>query len=163
MSFPVHFISWGSGQNALYAYLSMPFIAVFGLDVFSVRIVNLIFSLITVVAVYFMIKTFKNKKTAFIAMALTAASPWNIMLARWGLESNLFPAFFVLSLWALLLSTKKAHFVYLAAVLMALSLYSYGAAYLVISIFGFICFFYFLFARLVKARYGVLYFKYSQI
>ncbi|WP_410513409.1 hypothetical protein PaeBR_02820 [Paenibacillus sp. BR2-3] len=27
---PVHLISWGSGQNALYAYLSMPFILLFG-------------------------------------------------------------------------------------------------------------------------------------
>lgn len=28
---PIHLIAWGSGQNALYAYLSMPFIWLFGL------------------------------------------------------------------------------------------------------------------------------------
>ena len=29
VSFPVLFVSWGSGQNALMAYLAMPFIALF--------------------------------------------------------------------------------------------------------------------------------------
>ena len=35
---PVHLIAWGSGQNALYSYLSMPFLAVFGLDVWAFRL-----------------------------------------------------------------------------------------------------------------------------
>ena len=56
-------MAWGSGQNALYAYLSMPFIALFGLNVFSVRAVNLIFSLLTVIAVYSTLKQAVNKKT----------------------------------------------------------------------------------------------------
>ena len=60
---PVHLMAWGSGQNALYAYLSMPFIALFGLNVFSVRAVNLIFSLLTVIAVYSTLKQAVNKKT----------------------------------------------------------------------------------------------------
>lgn len=55
VSYPVHLVAWGSGQNALYAYLSMPFIALFGLNVFSVRIVNLLFSLLTIIAVFFII------------------------------------------------------------------------------------------------------------
>ena len=95
---PVQLVAWGSGQNVLYAYLSMPFIALFGLNVFSVRIVNLLFSLVTVVAVYFVVRRWKGIKTGFIAMALVAAAPWNIMLARWGLESNLFPAMFTLAI-----------------------------------------------------------------
>src|SRR5512138_1804117 len=32
---PVHLVSWGSGQNALYAYLAMPFVA-FGLTPLTV-------------------------------------------------------------------------------------------------------------------------------
>ena len=46
-------------------------------------------------------------------MTLTAAAPWNIMLARWGLESNLFPALFMLSVWALVKSTRNRRFVLL--------------------------------------------------
>lgn len=133
---PVHLMAWGSGQNALYAYLSMPFIGLFGLNVVTVRAVNLIFSLLTVVAVYSTLKQAVNKRTAFIGMALTAAVPWNIMLARWGLESNLFPALLMLSIWALLRATKNKKFFYVAAVILSLSLYSYGSAYLVITLFA---------------------------
>ena len=137
---PVHLMAWGSGQNALYAYLSMPFIGLFGLNVVSVRAVNLIFSVLTVIAVYSTLKLAVNKRTAFIGMALTAAVPWNIMLARWGLESNLFPALLMLSIWALLRATKNSKFLYVAAAIMSLSLYSYGSAYLVVTLFALACF-----------------------
>ena len=35
---PVHFVTWGSGQSALYAYLAMPFIKFLGLNVLAVRL-----------------------------------------------------------------------------------------------------------------------------
>lgn len=53
---PVHLIAWGSGQNALYAYLSMPFIAVMGLTVASVRMVNLLFGLASVALVFLILR-----------------------------------------------------------------------------------------------------------
>lgn len=56
VSMPVHLIAWGSGQNAMYAYLSMPFIAIFGLTALSVRAVNLIAGIGTVASVYFICK-----------------------------------------------------------------------------------------------------------
>jgi len=138
-SFPVHFIAWGSGQNALYAYLSMPFVALFGLNVFSTRIVNLIFSVLSIIAVYSMIKKQLGFKTGIIAMTLVSVSPWNIMLSRWGLESNLFPSMFIISIWALSSALYNRKFLYLAAFLFALTMYSYGASYLVITLFIFLC------------------------
>ena len=133
-SFPVHLIAWGSGQNALYAYLSMPFIAIFGLNVFSVRCVNLIFSILSMFAVYSVFRRTYDKQAGLLAMALTAIAPWNIMLGRWGLESNLFPSLLVLCLWAVERSFEKPRFLYLAAFLFAITMYSYGAAYLVITV-----------------------------
>ncbi len=35
---PVLFVSWGSGQNVLYSYLSIPFIALLGLNEVSLRL-----------------------------------------------------------------------------------------------------------------------------
>ncbi|MBR3629925.1 MAG: glycosyltransferase family 39 protein [Oscillospiraceae bacterium] len=133
-SFPVHFIAWGSGQNALYAYFSMPFVAIMGLNVVSVRMVNLIFSLLSILAVHSVFRRHYDEKMALIAMALTAISPWNIMLSRWSLESNLFPSMLILSLWAISKSLTNRRFLYLAAVLLALSMYAYGAAYLVVPV-----------------------------
>lgn len=152
LSVPVHFIAWGSGQNALYAYLSMPFIALFGLNVVTTRIVNLIFSLVSVAVIYFLISKFKGRKTAFIAMALTAAAPWNIMLARWGLESNLFPAMFLLSIWTLTLALEKRKFLYLSAFLFAMTMYSYGSSYLVITLFAVAAYIFFIVKKLIPIK-----------
>ena len=38
VSYPIHFIAWGSGQNAPYAYLLIPFIALFGLSPTVIRL-----------------------------------------------------------------------------------------------------------------------------
>ncbi len=144
MSWPVHFIAWGSGQNALYAYLSLPFIKVFGLHVFSIRLVNLLCGILSIVAVYSMVNKAYGYKTAVIAMTLAAIAPWHIMLSRWALESNLFPAMFLFALWALMKAQEKRYFYYIAALLLGLSLYVYGSAYLVITLFAVVVMCYFL-------------------
>lgn len=132
---PVHMVSWGSGQNALYAYFSMPFIRLFDLNIFSVRCVNLIFGLFTIIAVFFIVKKFKSYNTALLAMTLVAFSPWHMMMSRWGLESNLLPAMIILGIWVLFESISKNILLIPAAFLFGLSLYAYGAAYVVITLF----------------------------
>lgn len=132
---PVHLIAWGSGQNALYAYLSMPFIALMGLNTASVRMVNLLFGLLSIPLVYLILRRTAGTRPALIGMALTAISPWHIMLSRWGLESNLFPGLFLLSFYVLLAGLDRPGLLPAAAGLAALCLYSYGSAYLVVPLF----------------------------
>ena len=135
MSFPIHLVSWGSGQNALYAYLSMPFIAIFGLCSFSVRIVNFIAVIGSIAAIYHICRDLFDKKVGLIAMALTAISPWSIMISVWGLESNLFPSLFVFGLFFLVKAFKKPYKICLSAAIFSLCLYSYGSAYVVVPVF----------------------------
>lgn len=132
---PVNLISWGSGQNALFAYLLMPLISVFGLNIFSVRLVNFIFGVLSVVLSYFIVKPFLGKKFALSAMGMLAVSPWHIMLCRWGLESNLFPLVFTIGVFLLVKGFKNKRYLPFAAAVFALSLYSYGAAYVVVPLF----------------------------
>lgn len=135
ISLPVHLIAWGSGQNAMYAYLSMPFIAIFGLTAFSVRIVNFLAAIGTVAAIYFLCKDLFSKRVALIAMTLTAIAPWHIMLSTWGLESNLLPAMFIFALLLLVKSFKKPWLICLSAAVFSLCLYTYGSAYVAVPIF----------------------------
>lgn len=135
VSMPVHLIAWGSGQNAMYAYLSMPFIAIFGLTALSVRAVNLIAGIGTVASVYFICKDLFGRRTAFCAMALTAVAPWHIMLSTWGLESNLLPAMFVFALLLLVKSFKHAWLICPSAAVFSFCLYTYGSAYVAVPIF----------------------------
>ena len=52
ISVPVHFIAWGSGQNALYANLAIPFIALLGLNEFSLRLPMALIGCLAIVAFY---------------------------------------------------------------------------------------------------------------
>lgn len=132
---PVHLIAWGSGQNALYAYLSIPFIALFGLNVVSVRMVNLLFGLLSVVLTFLILNRLTSRRCAYVGMALAAMTPWGVMASRWGLESNLFPPLFLLAFYILLLGLERRKLLPVATALFALSLYSYGAAYVVVPLF----------------------------
>jgi len=135
-AYPIHLVSWGSGQNALYAYLSIPFIKLFGLNVFSVRIVNALFSCLSLVIFYLLFKLISDKKKAIVALALLTICPWSIMSARWGLECNIFPTLFLLGVFFLLKGTQTNQIFFpVSAFIFAISLYSYGTSYLIIPLF----------------------------
>lgn len=135
-SIPIHFTSWGSGQNALYAYLSLPFVKFFGLNTFSIRIVNSIFSFISLVLFFLIFKKKFEKKIALFALALLVITPWSIMSARWGLESNIFPTIFLLGVYFLILGYQSKQYFYLLSFsTFAISLYAYGTSYLVVPLF----------------------------
>ncbi len=132
---PVHLVSWGSGQNALYAYLSMPFIRIFGLNVFSVRSLNALMGCLSLFLFYDLMKNLTDRDTGIVALFLLAISPWHIMMSRWGLESNIFPAFLLLGIWLLVRSLQREFFLLLAFFVFALSLYAYGTAYFFVPLF----------------------------
>jgi hypothetical protein len=135
VSLPVNFISWGSGQNALYGYLLMPFIAVGGLTTLTVRLPMLLTGILTLPLVFFVAKRTLNIEFALLAMFLLAICPWHILLSRWGLESNILPFTFLLSYACLLKSTTKNYWFILSCFFSALSLYAYGPAYAAVPIF----------------------------
>lgn len=133
---PIHLIAWGSGQNALYAYLSMPFIWLFGLNELSVRAVNITFGLIGMFLFYWMAKRLFGRKEAGAAAALLiAVCPWHIMMSRWALESNLFPSLVLLAVFFLFKSIRKPRWFTAFSATIALSLYAYGTAYFFVPVF----------------------------
>ena len=134
---PIHLIAWGSGQNALYAYLSMPFILLFGLTPMSVRAVSLIMGLLGMLVFYLISRQLFTSKTAgIVAMFFIAINPWHIMMSRWALESNLFPTLILLSVYMLLKSFQTPKWSYGFTAMLALSLYAYGTAYFFVPIFA---------------------------
>ena len=132
---PVMLISWGSGMNALAAYIMMPFIKIFGLNVYSVRLVNLLFGILSLFIFFLVVKKIFNKEAAVVSTFLLAICPWHIMISRWALESNLFPSFFLLGVYFMLLSLEKKIYLPLSFSLFALSLYTYGTAYFIVPLF----------------------------
>ena len=84
---PIQFISCGSGQSALYGYLAIPFIYLWGLTQTTLRLPNLIAGLLTLPLVFLAGRKILNTRFGLISMFLVAISPWSIMSSRWGLEA----------------------------------------------------------------------------
>jgi 4-amino-4-deoxy-L-arabinose transferase-like glycosyltransferase len=132
---PVYFPAWGSGQNVLYSYLTIPWISLLGLNEVSVRIVSLLFGILTLPLLYVTAKRLYGRSVALVSTWLLAILPWHVMLSRWGLESNLLPFLLLLGSYTVtqwLLSRSSALLSPLALVPWALALYAYGTAYIIV-------------------------------
>ncbi len=132
---PVYSVAWGSGHAGLYIGLSKPLIAIFGLSVFSVRLLNVLFGCIGLFAFYGICKKLKGKEFALLGLFFFVINPWHIMMSRWGLECNLFPNVFLIGFYFLMCGREKFYCYYIASFFFALSLYAYGTSYMFIPVF----------------------------
>lgn len=131
LPWPSYFPAWGSGQNALLTYLSIPFVAIFGPSVFVVRGIVLASALATLPLVYVSARMAFGRATALVALFFTVICPWHIMMSRWGLESNLLPFFWIGTMVCLQLGFRNPDvgvWRILAPILAVLSLYAYSVA-----------------------------------
>ncbi len=125
-TFPVYLTAWGSGMNVLNSLLMIPFIAIFGLKTWVIRLPQVIVACLTLWVLYLIIKEIIDEKAALVSLFLLAIAPWHIMLARWGLESNLAPGFLLFGLYFFIRGLKQAKFFILSALMYGLSLYCYA-------------------------------------
>lgn len=152
-SFPIHFISWGSGQNVLYAYILIPFIKILGLTTFSVRLPMLIISCLSLIIAYYLFKEiFKDK--IMIPVLLFTIIPWHFMKSRWALESNIFPDMILFSIYLLTKfhNTKNKKYLYINTIILGISLYSYGTSYVFVPIYFILNYAYLLYKKLISTK-----------
>lgn len=135
-SFPVHFIAWGSGQNALYGYLMIPFIQIFGLTNLAIRLPMALVGCISLLVFYYFMKSAFGNKKAFIFTLIFAIFPWHLMKSRWGLESNLFPDLILWAVYAMYygIVNKRNWCIWISSIIFGLSTYSYGTSYFFVPI-----------------------------
>src|SRR5258708_6561137 len=97
----VAFESYGDYKPALYFYLIVPSIAVFGLNEFAVRLPAMIAGVFIVVGVGLIVKEISGNETKkglvlqLIAMGVAAISPWAVMFSRAAWEANVATCFIV--------------------------------------------------------------------
>lgn len=124
--FPVVLQSFDDYKPALYTYLTIPPIAVFGLNVFATRLPSAIFGIMTVLAVYFLVKElFDDDYLALLSALLLAISPWHLQFSRTAFETNVGLAFNVFTALFFIKGLKKPWLLSLAALCSALSIYAY--------------------------------------
>lgn len=133
---PVLLTSWGSGQNILYSWLDMPFIAVLGLNLLSLRLPAALLG-VAAAAVFWRLARFcRGVSCGLAALLLITVNPWHIMACRWALESNIMPFFLLAGVFctAKALHTKPAWLIG-SGVCFALCLYAYGTSFFFLLLF----------------------------
>ena len=135
--FPIVMRSFDDYKPALYSYLAIPTVAFFGLNVFAVRSVSAFFGVLTILAVYFLLrelfgeKNLKREIKGFVidvpllSSFLLAISPWHIQFSRIAFESNVGLAFNVFTALFFLKGLKRPFYLSLSAICAALSIYVY--------------------------------------
>ncbi len=96
-----------SGRPPLYQLLSVPFILIFGLDMDSAVLVNLLFQALLVIAVYQIGKLVSSAKTGLLAALLVSVYPPLVQLARIYRPHFAMAACVGLGLWSLLALIKN--------------------------------------------------------
>ena len=127
--FPVYLTAWGSGMNALETYLMLPFVALFGLKTWAIRLPQLLVGALSLPACYGAVRRMRDARQACVTMLLLAICPWHVLLSRWGLESNLAPGFLLFGLYFFLRGLEDSRFFWLSGLFYGLSLYAYATVW----------------------------------
>lgn len=142
-SWPIHFQSFNDYKPGLYFYLVLPFIKYIGLNVWSVRLPNILLSIATVFLVYKLVNSLeigkdskKRNIVAFISAFMLAISPWHIHFSRGGWEVSTSTFFLVLGAYLFIKGRKNLTTLMLSVVSFSLSMYTYHAARVVAPLLG---------------------------
>ncbi|MFA5025929.1 MAG: glycosyltransferase family 39 protein [Candidatus Shapirobacteria bacterium] len=144
-SWPIfNFRAYGDFPTAANLYFTIPSVALFGLNAFSIRLPAAIFGLLFVVFNYFLAKIiFKNEKLALFNMFLVALSPWSLFPSRGVFQSNLSQLFCLAGLYYFYKSLLAPKYAYYSAILFGVSLYSYHNARIAVPLLIFYFTFYY--------------------
>lgn len=120
---PIIFKSFGDYKPGLYAYLTVPSVAILGLNEFATRLPSAVVGIILVISTYFLVNEILPKKYAIYSAGILAISPWAIHFSRGAWEANVA---LLLTVLGSLLFVKKRY--WLALVFFGLTFWTYQGA-----------------------------------
>lgn len=137
-SLPLSLRSYDDYKPPLYMYFTIPSVALFGLNTWSVRLPSALLGISAVIGaylltqqltVYFIVQE-KKKKIIFqvlpgLVSLLLAISPWHLQFSRIAFEANLGLTLNIWAIYYFLKGIKKGRFLLLSIALFGLGLYAY--------------------------------------
>lgn len=131
--FPLHFRAFGEFKLPVYIYTVAVFESFLGLNELAIRLPAILFSLGSVLVLYFLVlKILNSQATAFLSAFFLTISPWFFILSRTGYEATAGLFFFLLGIY--LCAFKNIWTFLLAIIIFTLSIYSYTAFRILIPI-----------------------------
>jgi 4-amino-4-deoxy-L-arabinose transferase-like glycosyltransferase len=142
---PIIFKSFGDYKPGLYIYLTVPFVAIFGLTEFAVRLPGVVAGVFAVWLIYKIVEILRltpfaqndkigrkleigNWKLEILTAVLLAISPWHIHFSRGAWEVNVALTFTLAGTLFFLQALKEKKYLYYSAVFFALTLITYQGA-----------------------------------
>lgn len=141
---PLSIRSFDDYKPPLYAYLTVPSIAIFGLNEFAVRFPSALLGSFSVIVVYFLVlQILKSSKisskfsdsVAITSAFLFAISPWSLQFSRAAYEGNIGLFFLLLGTLFMFIFLKQPKFLLVSIICFLLSMYSYHSFRLIVPIF----------------------------
>jgi 4-amino-4-deoxy-L-arabinose transferase-like glycosyltransferase len=133
---PWYFRDWDSYIDPIYPYSVVPFVALFGNNVFAVRFASVLYGTLSVLTTYLLVKEMFNKKLALLASFFLSISPWHFVLNRIAFHVNSFTFYFTLGLYFLFKGLKRnSKFLWLGSLIIGASLYTYFVSRLFVPLF----------------------------
>ena len=122
----------GDYVEALYTYLSVPLVSLFGLTVFSTRLLAALAGTCTILTTSLLSRELFNRPVGLITAFLVAFSPWNVVLSRVAFRGILLPLCITLSVYLFIRSLKNAKLFPICGLVFGLTLHSYAVAKLLV-------------------------------
>lgn len=124
---PIHFRAFGEFKLPVYIYAVVPFVKIFGLNAFPVRLPAVLFSLGVVILTYLLAKKLSgNAAVGLLGSFFVSVSPWFFIFSRTGYEATAGLMFYLLGIY-LFLNRTKNYFISLSVLSFILSAYSYNS------------------------------------
>lgn len=127
---PLQLRGFGDYRLPVTQYLIVPFVKIFGLKAFAIRLPSVIFGTATIAIAYLLVRRlFHKDKNALIYGAITALmltfNPWHIALSRTVMEANIGLAFTLLAIYFYLDSRNNIKSFIMSVIFSLLSAYTY--------------------------------------
>ena len=130
--FPISIRSFDDYKPPLYVYLAVPSIGIFGLNEFAVRLPSAIIGILSVIAIYFLVKELLQKwdkkyqePIALVSAFFLAISPWHLQFSRGAFEGNIGIFFLIVGIALFFKGLRDGRLFIVSSVSFALSIYSY--------------------------------------
>ncbi len=125
---PIHFRAFGEFKLPVYIYSVVPFVKIFGLNEFSVRVPSVLFSLGVVILTYLLARRLSGSAAVGLFSAFfVTISPWFFIFSRTGYEATAGVMFYLLGIYLFLCSKKNIWYIFFSVISFILCAYSYNS------------------------------------
>ncbi len=126
---PTYIHSLSEWRAPLLMYITIPSIAIFGLNEWGVRIPSVLFGSLSIIIMYLLTKlTTKNRRVALFAAFLLAITPWHIHYSRTGFEVSLLLFLILTGTYSLIEGLNNHKWLTVGSISFTLTLYTYSTA-----------------------------------